>query len=100
MRSVRKIRMCNTLKKQICSFGTEIPLHKRATRVSLFCPDAVTQGVGSQHGRKISPVGGMHPAEYEIMHQKFVNLPDGVTLDHLASFDSSSDLGLFASIAV
>ncbi|VDO07175.1 unnamed protein product [Brugia timori] len=50
----------------------------------------VTQG-GQQHGRKISPVSKLHAVEH-IVSPKYESLPSDPVIDHLASFDSFSDL--------
>ncbi|EJW83494.1 hypothetical protein WUBG_05595 [Wuchereria bancrofti] len=50
----------------------------------------LTQG-GQQHGRKISPVSKLHAVEH-IVSPKYESLPSDHVIDHLASFDSFSDL--------
>ncbi|KAL4003120.1 hypothetical protein ACH3XW_6295 [Acanthocheilonema viteae] len=50
----------------------------------------VTQG-GQQHGRKISPVNKLQVIEH-MVSPKYEALPTDPVIDHLASFDSFSDL--------
>uniref|UniRef100_A0A915PVY6 Uncharacterized protein n=1 Tax=Setaria digitata TaxID=48799 RepID=A0A915PVY6_9BILA len=56
---------------------------------------SVTQG-GQQYGRKISPVGKLQVVEH-IVSPKYETLPADPVMDHLASFDSFSDLGKFGA---
>lgn len=47
---------------------------------------------GQQHGRKISPVSKLQVIEH-IVSPKYQALSADYVIDHLASFDSFSDLG-------
>ncbi|VBB26690.1 unnamed protein product [Acanthocheilonema viteae] len=46
---------------------------------------------GQQHGRKISPVNKLQVIEH-MVSPKYEALPTDPVIDHLASFDSFSDL--------
>uniref|UniRef100_A0AAF5RUM6 Phosphodiesterase n=2 Tax=Wuchereria bancrofti TaxID=6293 RepID=A0AAF5RUM6_WUCBA len=61
-----------------------------AGTISAHLSSSVTQG-GQQHGRKISPVSKLHAVEH-IVSPKYESLPSDHVIDHLASFDSFSDL--------
>ncbi|MCP9259488.1 Phosphodiesterase [Dirofilaria immitis] len=60
------------------------------TGTSAHLSSSVTQG-GQQHRRKISPVGKLQAIEH-IVSPKYESLTSDSVTDHLASFDSFSDL--------